>query len=202
MIGKVPRAWVTDRLDPPLTDRRPSRPLHGLSKLTKPVHPTEILSCSQARVATCYLWTWIKAVGADQDPRIVRRLSSTSQITCLFTAYERSIFKLLFVTCMYMCDRIQDWHQHVSCNWPCLMQLLPWQHHWYQTPNIVTVSIKLKEIPPDKIGDITAQFGEQYCTVYLGGESPDELLLPSSLLFSLLFLWNSFYVRDTKQQEA
>ena len=45
---------------------------------------------------------------------------------------------------------------------------------WYQTPNIVTAAIKLKGIPPDKIGDITARFGEQYCAVYVGGESPDE----------------------------
>jgi len=42
---------------------------------------------------------------------------------------------------------------------------------WYQTPNLVTASIKLKGIPPDKI---TARFGEQYCAVYVGGESPDE----------------------------
>ena len=42
---------------------------------------------------------------------------------------------------------------------------------WYQTPNLVTASIKLKEIPP---GKITARFGEQYCAVYVGGESSDE----------------------------
>ena len=45
---------------------------------------------------------------------------------------------------------------------------------WYQTPDMVTVSIKLKGIPPDKIGDITAKFGEQYCAMYMGGESPDR----------------------------
>ena len=44
---------------------------------------------------------------------------------------------------------------------------------WYQTPNMVTASINLKGIPPDKLGDITARFGEQYCAVYVGGESPD-----------------------------
>ena len=49
--------------------------------------------------------------------------------------------------------------------------------HWYQTPNMVTASLKLKGIPP---GKITARFREQYCAVYVGGESPDELMLPSS----------------------
>ena len=51
---------------------------------------------------------------------------------------------------------------------------------WYQTPDIVTASIKLKGIPPDRLGDITARFREQYCAVYVGGESSDELMLLSS----------------------
>ena len=51
---------------------------------------------------------------------------------------------------------------------------------WYQTANMVTASIKLKGIPPDRLGDITARFREQYCAVYVGGKSPDELMLPSS----------------------
>ena len=53
---------------------------------------------------------------------------------------------------------------------------------WYQTPDIVTASIKLKGIPPDKISDITARFGEQYCALYVGGESPDEPMLTHSAL--------------------
>ena len=77
---------------------------------------------------------------------------------------------------------------------------------WYQTPDIVTASIKLKGIPPDKIGDITARFGEQYCAVHVGGESPDESLLPSSLLSpsSFFFFENLFHCmyESTKQQEA
>ena len=51
---------------------------------------------------------------------------------------------------------------------------------WYQTANMVTASIKLKGIPPDRLSDITARFREQYCAVYVGGESPDEPMLPSS----------------------
>ena len=58
---------------------------------------------------------------------------------------------------------------------------------WYQTPNLVTAAIKLKGIPPDKIGDITAKFGEQYCAMYMGGESPDEPMLTPHFLHSLCF---------------
>ena len=51
---------------------------------------------------------------------------------------------------------------------------------WYQTPDMVTVSVKLKGIPPDKIGDITAKFREQYCAMYMGGELPDKCEGPMS----------------------
>ena len=44
--------------------------------------------------------------------------------------------------------------------------------HWYQTADRVTAYVGLKGIPTDKMGDITACFGEQYCAVYVGGKQP------------------------------
>ena len=74
---------------------------------------------------------------------------------------------------------------------------------WYQTPNIVTASIKLKGIPPDRLADITARSGEQYCAVCVGGESPDEPTQHSSLPSSLLFhIYIFFETSCTRVQVA
>ena len=47
------------------------------------------------------------------------------------------------------------------------------------------------------LGDITARFGEQYCAVYVGGESPDEPMVPAfpntQSLSSSLFVCEDTY---------
>ena len=52
---------------------------------------------------------------------------------------------------------------------------------WYQSGDIVTASLKLRQLAPSETrGDIEARFEEQYCAVYEGGTCTSSILAHES----------------------
>ena len=112
-----------------------------------------------------------------------------------------SSFLFLCPACVSMFRTVHT-NMYISLSYAAVAMTTPL---WYQTPDIVAAFIKLKGVLPDKTGDITARFGEQYCAVFMGGESPDEPMLPHFPQSLLTFLSPSFclvWQSQTRAQRA